>query len=174
MSSSDARRFDWRIVFWILAITLLIADQLIKAWARHALANDQSITVIRNVLDLTLTTNKGIAFGMFQGLGLLLAPVAIAIAVGAGMYSMRHREESPWIHVAMALLASGAIGNLYDRVFLRQVTDMFHIRAFEFPIFNLADSCITVAAAILIVRWTIEWITHKGDSTDSEAIRRIT
>jgi len=74
---------------------------------------------------------------------------------------MRHREESPWIHIAMALLASGALGNLYDRLVLHQVTDMFHIRAFEFPIFNLADSCITVAATILIIRWTLEWITHK-------------
>lgn len=156
-------------MFWVLTIVLIVADQVLKAWCRHSLVDGQSVTLIPGVLDLTLTTNRGIAFGMLQGAGPILAPIAIAISIGAAAYSMRHRDESPWMHVAMTLLASGAVGNLYDRVVLRQVTDMFHIRLFEFPIFNLADSCITVAAAILILRWTGEWFTHKPseDATES-------
>jgi signal peptidase II len=149
----------WRIGFPVLCIFLLVADQAIKLWARHALAPGQSITVIPNVFDLTLTFNRGVAFGMLQGAGVFLAPVAIAIAIGALLYSYRHPKESPWAHVAMALLASGAIGNLYDRLVFGKVTDMFQVRAFNFPIFNLADSCITVAATILIIRWGAEAFT---------------
>jgi signal peptidase II len=149
---------DWRLVFWFLFVLLIVADQFVKLWARQRFSGEgQSLTVIPNVFDLTLTYNKGIAFGMFQGFGALLAPVAVAIAAGAIYYSMKHREESPWVHTAMALLASGALGNLYDRVVNGKVTDMFHFRAFEFPVFNLADSCITVAAVILIIRWSWEW-----------------
>ena len=62
---------------------LLAADQAIKFWARHALTERGSLTVIPNVFDLTLTYNKGVAFGLFQGAGVLLAPVAVAIAIGA-------------------------------------------------------------------------------------------
>jgi signal peptidase II len=150
---------DWRIVFWVLFVLLIVADQFVKLWSReHFLREGQAMTVIPNVFDLTLTYNKGIAFGMFQGFGGLLAPVAVAIAAGATYYSMKHREESPWVHTAMALLASGALGNLYDRIVNGKVTDMFHFRAFEFPVFNLADSCITVAAVILIIRWSWEWM----------------
>lgn len=139
---------------------MLVADQLIKAWARQAIPEQASRPLIPKVLDLTLTYNQGIAFGLFQGAGRFLAPIAILIAIGAIVYSMRHKRESPWVHVAMALLASGALGNLYDRLFKEQVTDMFRIIAFDFPIFNLADSCITVAAAILIVRWGAEWFAE--------------
>lgn len=162
-------RIEWRAVFWVLFVVLLIADQMVKLWARNAFPNEHaSMAVIPNVLDLTVTYNKGIAFGMFQGFGPLLAPVAIAIAVGAAMHSMKHRNDSPWVHCAMALLAAGALGNLIDRLFLGQVTDMFHIRAFEFPVFNLADSCITVAATILIVHWGFEMVSESIAHRDSK------
>lgn len=158
-SAYDRKGLDWRIVFWIIFLVVLVADQLIKYWARHYFPNEQaSQAIIPNVLDLTLTYNRGIAFGMFQRSGLLLAPVAIVIGLGGIMYSMKHRSESPWVHLAMALLSGGALGNLFDRMAAGKVTDMFHIRAFEFPIFNLADSCITIAACILILRWGTEWL----------------
>lgn len=166
---------DWRIVFWVLFVSILIGDQLIKFWARHAFLNQgQSRAVIPNVFDLTLTYNRGIAFGMFQGGGTLLAPIAIVIGLGGMLYSMKHRAESPWVHVAMALLSAGALGNLFDRMVAGKVTDMFQIRAFEFPIFNLADSCITVAACILIFRWGTEWIrepkAHVAPKSEPEVV----
>lgn len=170
-SAMPARRsVDWRIVFWFLFVFVLVADQIIKYWARHYFPNEQaSIAVIPNVFDLTLTYNRGIAFGMFQHYGVLLAPIAIVIGLGSMFYSMRHRSESPWVHVAMALLSGGALGNLFDRVLSGRVTDMFHIRTFDFPIFNLADSCITVAAAILILRWGMEWIRETREAPKADA-----
>ena len=56
----------------------------------------------------------------------------------------------------MGLLASGAIGNLYDRIVNGRVTDMFYFRSINFPVFNVADSCITVATILLILMWFSE------------------
>jgi len=60
------------------------------------------------------------------------------------------------MHAAMALLAAGALGNLYDRVKYGYVRDMFAARFVSFPVFNWADTCITIATAILILVWTKE------------------
>lgn len=142
-------------VFWGVAIPLLIVDQLVKAWIRDTIPPHGSIRGLPwpGVFEITLTFNEGIAFGLFQGAGVLLAPVAVAIALAAGWYSHRHPEEGSISHVAMGLLAAGAIGNLYDRLVHGRVTDMFYIRAIRFPVFNVADACITVATGLLIYTW---------------------
>lgn len=140
----------------------LALDQATKAWARSAFAEHESPGFPwPGVFELTLTYNKGIAFGMLQGAGVFLAPIAVAIAVAAWMYSHRNDGDGPLSHSAMALLASGALGNLYDRVFLGQVTDLFWFRLINFPVFNIADTCITVAAGLLIIKWSREFFAEK-------------
>lgn len=151
-----------RALFWAVFAFALAADQASKAWIRGALSEHQAPGFPwPGVFELTLKYNEGIAFGMLQGYGALLSPVAVAIGLGAWIYSHRHPEEGSWTHVAMALLSGGAFGNLLDRMFLGKVTDMFWIRLVEFPVFNVADSCITVAAAILVLKWGFELAPHK-------------
>jgi signal peptidase II len=141
-------------VFWWVFVAAIILDQSTKFWARSTFAPRESPGLPwPGVFEFTLTYNEGIAFGMLQGFGLFLAPIAIAIAVAAYAHSKRHPEDSAWMHVAMGLLAGGALGNLWDRLVYRKVTDMFWFRAIDFPVFNIADSCITIAATILIVHW---------------------
>jgi signal peptidase II len=132
---------------------LLVLDQAVKAWTRAAFVEGQSFPLIPNVFELTLTYNKGIAFGQLQGYGVFLAPVAILIAGWCAWHSMKHPQEPRIVHIAMGTLASGAIGNLIDRVWLGKVTDMFWFRAINFPVFNVADSCICIAAGLLILGW---------------------
>ncbi|HZH98405.1 MAG TPA: signal peptidase II [Fimbriimonadaceae bacterium] len=157
-----------RWLFWIVFIGCLVLDQWVKWYARAHFPERGSATLIPNVLDFTLTYNKGIAFGLLQGAGVLLAPVAVAIAIGAALYSYRNPDESRLTHLAMALLASGALGNLYDRLVHGKVTDMFWIRMFDFPVFNIADACITVAAAILILKWAREAFQSAPTAAASE------
>lgn len=151
-----------RALFWSVFVLTLVLDQATKAWARNALAEHQSPGFPwPGVFELTLTYNKGIAFGMLQGAGVFLAPIAVAIAVAAWMYSHRNDGDGPLSHSAMALLASGALGNLYDRVVLGKVTDLFWFRLINFPVFNVADACITVAAGLLILKWSREFFAEK-------------
>lgn len=137
---------------------MIAIDQIVKIWIRSAIPIHGSLNGLPwpGVFELTLTYNKGVAFGMFQGFGIFLAPIAVAIAVGCGIYSWRHPQESAWSHSAMSLLASGAVGNLYDRVVEGRVTDMFWFRLIDFPVFNVADACITVATCLLILVWWLD------------------
>jgi len=119
------------------------------------------------VFEITLSYNKGVAFGMLQGFGVYMAPIAIVIAIITALYSYRNPKESMWVHVALSLIASGAVGNLYDRLVLGRVTDMFYFRLIDFPVFNVADSCITVGTAILLVRGL--WDAVKGSAKEKGA-----
>ena len=154
MQAKDNRR-----LFWIIAIVALVLDQAIKSWARHVFEHNLAVlsgAPFPKFFEFTLTTNQGIAFGMFQGHGVYLAPVAILMSGGAMWYSFRHPRDPALAQVAMGLLAAGALGNLYDRVVYGKVTDMFYFRAINFPVFNVADSCITIAAILLIYLWSVE------------------
>jgi len=152
-----------QILFWIFLVGMVASDQLVKANVRANFNPGQYRTIIPGVFEITLTYNEGIAFGLFQGMGVLLAPIAIAIAAGAAWYSTKHPKESPWVHGALGLLAAGALGNLYDRVFNKRVTDMFYARFINFPVFNVADACITIASILLIFIW---WGESKRTATE--------
>lgn len=146
-----------RTGFWAILTSALALDQIIKAWIRGTLAEGQSLDgPWPGVFEIKHITNEGIAFGMFQGKALLLTPIAVIIAAFAIYYSHTHRRESRWTHVAMAFLAAGALGNLYDRVFRGGVTDMYWFRAVNFPVFNTADVWITLATAIFVIKWGAE------------------
>ncbi|HXH62093.1 MAG TPA: signal peptidase II [Fimbriimonadaceae bacterium] len=141
-----------RRLFFLVAASMLFIDQFVKAWVRFAANGAEGRTIFvlwPRVFEIKLVFNEGIAFGMLQGSGVLLAPIAAIIGIGAAWYSMRHKDESKATHVTMALLCAGAIGNLIDRVVFNHVTDMFWISAINFPVFNVADVCITVAGVML-------------------------
>lgn len=142
-----------RALFWGWAVALFVVDQLVKLWTRQTLRLEESRALWPNVFEIRRANNEGVAFGMLQGKGVWMTPIAVAIAVGAALYVYRHPKESRWNHVAFGLLASGAIGNLFDRLVLGRVTDMFYFRLINFPIFNVADACITIATIMLMIGW---------------------
>jgi signal peptidase II len=151
-------------VFWFIG--LLALDQAVKAWARNAFEVGQSPGFpFPGFFELTLTYNKGIAFGMFEGGGRFFAPVAIVISLMALHFCWKNPNEPRMSHFALAMLASGAIGNMIDRVWLGKVTDMFWLRAINFPVFNIADACITVGAVLLGIRFLFE---RKPEATPVE------
>jgi signal peptidase II len=142
-------------IFFVVASITLILDQMVKAWARGAMPEGGSYRGLPwpGVFEFKLTYNEGVAFGFLQGAGTLLSPVAIGIAIGSCWYAYKHSKEGATTQIAMGLLASGALGNLYDRLVNHRVTDMFYARFIDFPVFNIADSCITVATILLIIIW---------------------
>ncbi len=101
------------------------------------------------VFEFKLAYNYGIAFGLFEGGGVFFAPVATIIAGGAYWYAREHYAHDRFSQVVLGVLAAGAVGNLIDRVSAGKVTDMFWVRAINFPVFNVADACITVSAILL-------------------------
>lgn len=153
-----------RTLFWVLFIGMLVLDQAVKFWARGAVDGREGASIHSlwpGVFELTLVFNRGIAFGQLQGYGVLLTPIALIIAGGAIWYSTKHPQASKIYHIVAALFAAGALGNLIDRLFLGKVTDMFDFRLIKFPVFNVADACITVSGVIMVLLWLQEAVEEK-------------
>ena len=157
-----------RLLFFGIVIGSIILDQLVKAWVRHAFSEHQSPGFPwPGVFELTLTYNKGIAFGMAQGLGTFTIPIALTMAGFATYVSLRHPEDSTLSHVAMACISGGALGNGIDRAINGKVTDMFWFRAINFPVFNVADTFITIAGFLLVVGWLMEALHPKEEEPEN-------
>lgn len=165
------RRFQ---IFLAIVAALVAVDQVVKHWARTVAEGVEGRVfnaLWPEIFELKLVYNEGIAFGMMQGAGVVLAPIAVAIAVGAGWYIYKNKDEPICTTITMGLLAAGAIGNLIDRVLDGRVTDMFWIRAINFPVFNVADVCITAAGTMLVLTSLKEMIAagkNKEPDGDSE------
>lgn len=163
-------------VFWVIMLATIALDQILKNWVRSHLNVGESWKggPWHGVFEITLTYNKGIAFGMLQGGGLIMTPIAIVIAGFAIWTIYKNANETRWGTVALGLLASGALGNLIDRLFNSKsgVTDMFllrlanitHGRFSDFPVFNVADSCISVAMVMLLISWSKQSAVEKEES----------
>ncbi len=139
----------------IIAIAVIALDQLTKAWAVRAL-DDGAIGIIDGFVQLRLTFNPGAAFSSFQGVGPLLGFVAVGVV---GWIVMLLRQKPDTVEaLGLALVLGGAIGNLIDRftrgagVLDGAVVDFIDFSFF--PTFNVADSAITVGAALLVL-WAI-------------------
>lgn len=135
-----------------LCALVVIADQAAKAAAEAQITVGEEIEVL-GPLGLTLTHNRGIAFGLAGGAGLPLVLVTLAaLGVVAYLFSRDPALRGMW--VAAGLLAGGAIGNLADRVRAGEVTDFIDLP--PWPPFNLADVAITAGVILLVLLYLIE------------------
>jgi signal peptidase II len=153
------------VSLWLVGV--VVVDQLVKAWARAAAEGLEGriiYRVIPNVFELKLVYNKGIAFGMAQGGGVLLTPIAVLVMVAALWMTLTKAKETRLFHVTMVALAAGALGNLIDRLRFGQVTDMFYIRLIDFPVFNVADVSITLAGCLLVYSGLVDMIKPRKES----------
>ena len=126
---------------------VLIADQAAKAAVEAHITLGEEIDVI-GPLGLTLTHNRGVAFGIAGGAGVPLVLVTLA-ALGLVAYLFSRDPARPWMWVAVGLVAGGAIGNLADRVRADAVTDFIDLP--PWPPFNLADVSITAGVVLLVL-----------------------
>lgn len=131
----------------ILCAVVVAADQAIKALIEDRLYVGEIVDVL-GPLSLTLSHNKGVAFGLAggAGVGLVLVTVA-ALALIAFVFSRDPAKPGLW--VAVGLLAGGALGNLIDRLAAGEVTD--YIDVGSWPAFNLADVAITVGVVLMVL-----------------------
>jgi signal peptidase II len=102
--------------------------------------------------------NSGAAFGLFQNGNTIFKILAVIVAGAILYYLPRTSRKDWWLRLALAMQFSGAVGNLIDRFQFGHVTDFISLG--NFAIFNVADSCITVGVAILILG---VWLTERAD-----------
>ena len=138
------------IRWFLLAAGVLVLDQASKWIALQRLTEGHSIEVLP-FLFWTLTFNTGAAFSLFEGFGGVIAIVAMGVSVYLIVEIWRWRGG--WLEgAAYGLILAGALGNLTDRLLHGEVVDFVHVHYgwFNFPVFNVADSAITIGAAAWI------------------------
>lgn len=128
-----------------LCAAVFAADQAAKAAIEANLVLGEKVEVL-GPLGLTLSHNRGIAFGLAGGAGAGLVLVGLA-ALGAIVYLFVRHADMRGMWIAVGLLAGGALGNLADRVRADKVTDYIDVGAW--PAFNLADVAITCGVVLL-------------------------
>lgn len=135
-----------------MVIIIIILDQLIKGLIISKLYNN-TIVLIPKILNLTYVENTGAAFGIGSSSTAMFI-IVNAIIIGLIIYFIHSKkgEISKIILFALHLILAGGIGNLIDRIFKGFVVDYIDINPiFKFPVFNLADICITIGYTIIVI-----------------------
>jgi signal peptidase II len=150
-------------LFFAVAAGGYLLDVVTKTIAMHRLQDHQPVQVVGHLLQLTLVRNPGAAFSTGTSYTVLLSLVAV-VAVAVVLVVSRRVHDRLWA-VGLGLLLGGVLGNLTDRVFrdpgfLRgHVVDFLQLP--HWPVFNVADICINLAAAVIIVQ-ALRGVSHTG------------
>ncbi len=153
MKETHRSYFDLSLSF-IVTLAIVILDRITKNFFAGILSLGESIPIIRDIFHMTLVHNTGIAFGLFkdQSITFIFMPVIAIFLLIFNIYYYRNNDEalSRTYIIAFSLILAGAIGNLIDRIFYGYVIDFIDFRVW--PVFNVADSAITIGAVIVAVK----------------------
>ncbi|MDD5197051.1 MAG: signal peptidase II [Candidatus Omnitrophota bacterium] len=130
----------------IIVFVILLLDQLSKAFISGILQLNQTIPLIKGVFGLTLVHNRGAAFGLFRNQVYLFIITSIT-AIVLIYFGLKDNRHNKYYVVSLSLILAGAIGNLIDRLRLGYVIDFLNF--YIWPVFNVADSSITIGAVLL-------------------------
>ncbi len=157
MDRSSRMPQQWPYVDLVLCLLtvagVVTMDRLTKILFTGILQPGESLPVINKVFHFTLVHNTGIAFGLFKDNGAVffIIPVMAAVLLGYNVYYYHKVGElDRWYVLGFALILGGAIGNLMDRVMFGHVIDFIDLRIW--PVFNVADSAITVGACMILFK----------------------
>lgn len=148
------RGFELQNVHWLwLSVLVIAADQVVKQLMANHFALYQS-TALLPWLNLTLVHNTGAAFSILRGATpWLFVGLGVVVVAGILVWMRRHPHDSRLLAAALSLVAGGALGNAIDRATRGFVIDFvdFHIGAWHYPAFNLADCAICIGAVLIAV-----------------------
>ncbi len=136
-------------MFGLVALGVLIADQISKAAVMEGMVKGQSLDLPGGFVQLTYIHNSGGAFGLFPQGGPLFLVTGVLVALGMVWALPRLQGWGAWTASACALILGGTVGNLIDRVRFGSVVDFLDLG--WWPIFNVADMGISVGITLLLV-----------------------
>ena len=155
--------------FFLIILILAFIDQVTKLFI--ILNKDKCpVTIIKDVLEIQYTENKGIAFGIGNGATLIISIVTAMIMMTI-LYVINQKYEklNSLSRIGASLLISGGIGNLLDRIFRLHVVDFIYFKLIDFPIFNFADICIVIG--VLIICFEI-FLENRGENIEKNNCRK--
>ena len=142
------------VIGLIISVGLIIIDQLTKSLAVTHLKGQDPLVIWKGVFELRYLENRGAAFGILQNqrmFFLILTSCIMIVIAYIYIKKIPHERRFLWFDIIAILFFAGAIGNFIDRLVQNYVVDFFYFCLIDFPIFNVADIYVTVAAVLLIV-----------------------
>lgn len=165
------------IVIALIAIVVLVGiDQLSKYLIVSNFELHETMSVIKfgshEIFNFTFIENKGASWGVLHGKTTFLVIFTSVIMIALIVYLIRFAQRKPLIMACLALFIGGGIGNLIDRIFRGgAVVDFIEARFIDFPVFNFADICVTIGAALFFIEIIISEVKK---SKKDKAISRNT
>ena len=157
MSIENSNKQNGRIRHYMMAVVsvciLVFLDQFTKQIVVQQLKGQSAYVLIRNVFQLEYLENRGAAFGLFQNQRIFFYISVLVISLVVIWFYGKVPMEKKYLplRICAVLILSGAFGTCSDRIRLNYVVDFFYFKLINFPIFNVADIYVTVAAFLLIV-----------------------
>ena len=162
-----------RISMVLIVLFGVLLDQLSKILVVSNLdyiMENEPIVLIKHLINLTYTENRGAAFGMLDDHRWIFMTVSIIAIIGIAVYLFGFSKEGWTFQIGLSLIISGGIGNMIDRLALGYVVDMLEFDFMEFAIFNVADSFVCIGAGLVILMLIIELIREsKKNSKNQDA-----
>ncbi|MDP4162722.1 MAG: signal peptidase II [Bacillota bacterium] len=141
-------------MYYLIAVFIIVLDQLSKALIVSKMHFGDSITVIQDFFYITSHRNRGAAWGILQGQMWLFYGITLIVICGIVYYIQKGTKGKALLGTSLAFMLGGAIGNFIDRVFRKEVVDFIHtfIFGYDFPVFNIADSALVIGVALLMIQ----------------------
>ena len=141
----------WWIALLAAAVDRITKVAVLRLWQRPRLLDRTFDALIPGVVNLRMVGNRGMAFSLFSGQGAALTVLTFLLIAGVVAWLIARPDESKWIRAGFWLVVGGGLGNLFDRVVQGYVVDFIELAFVRFAVFNVADVCICVGAALVIL-----------------------
>ncbi len=139
-------------MYFFLIAFIIILDQGAKQLALSYLVLNQSIPLIKGMLNLSLTYNYGAAFSILQNKQTFLITITIMVSGTILFLLIKNIRDGHWsLMLSLAMVFAGGIGNLIDRIRIGYVIDYMEIKFIQFPVFNVADMAVVSGSFLLVI-----------------------
>jgi len=146
------------LLYYLLSFIIIGFDQLTKWIIVKFMDFGESIPVIENLFYITSHRNQGAAWGILQGQMWFFYLITVIVIIFIIYYLQKYAKGRVLYGISLALMLGGAVGNFIDRLFRKEVVDFIDVKIFgyDFPIFNIADSSLTIGVILLIIAMFLE------------------
>lgn len=151
------------ILYTAIILAGILLDQITKLLASTYLKAVDTVPLIEGVLHLTYAENTGAAFGMLKDHRWVFLSISTVAILAMGLYLYLFKSESRLYDVAIAMIVSGGMGNMFDRLGLGYVVDFIDFRLINFAIFNGADSFVCVGSGLLILALILDLVKESKE-----------
>ncbi|MNW29384.1 Lipoprotein signal peptidase [compost metagenome] len=155
------------MVYFLIALIMFLIDQGTKYLIATKLTIGEQIPVIGDFFLITSHRNRGAAFGILEGQRVFFIIVTVIVLIGIVWYLLKViKLGNKLLPTALSLVLGGAVGNFLDRAVAGEVVDFlqFNFGSYTFPIFNVADSCIVIGVALIVLDSLLEVRREKQSS----------